>query len=92
VSGIAIVGFGPGTVIEEPVGAMCPGCGQPVGSGQRGYLLKGHGPTEEAWHRSCSGDRIARQPEIAWAAPRQDQEATLTGHSAVGAGRTLLGT
>jgi hypothetical protein len=92
VSGIAIVGFGPGTVIEEPVGAVCPGCGQPVGSGQRGYLLRGQGLTDEAWHRSCSRDRIARQPGIAWAEPQPDQGATLTGHSAVGAGRSQLGT
>jgi len=88
-SGIAIVGFGPGTVVEEPVGVLCSGCHQPVASGQRGYLLSGEGSSMEAWHRACSLERRSPAPMAAPAAPAA-WEAVLTGHSAIE--RALVGT
>jgi len=91
VSGIAIVGFGPGTVTEEPIGALCTGCRQPVRPGQRGYLLRSQGLTEEAWHRSCSRDPSARTADLAWPEPQPDHEAAITGHSTSGAARSMLG-
>lgn len=74
-SAIAIIGFGPGTIIEEPIGVLCSGCRQPVGIGQRGYLLRSQGLTEEAWHRGCT----------------RDPETALTGHSTLGAARSVAG-
>ena len=88
-SGIAIVGFGPGTVTEEPIGVLCTGCGQPVGPGQRGYLLRSQGLIDEAWHRSCSRDPGARTADFAWPQQQPDQEAALTGHSSSGAVRSV---
>ncbi len=78
-SAIAVVGFGPGTIIEEPIGVLCSGCRQPVGLGQRGYLLRSQGVMDEAWHRSCARDRATERRQ-----PQRDDEATLIGRTASG--------
>jgi len=91
VSGIAVVGFGPGTIIEEPVGRLCSGCRQPVGPGQRGYMLRG-GLFEEAWHRSCTRDRSVTASEVDWMQYQPDEEAALTGRGVLVAAGSALRT